>query len=162
MTHASTVDDDDEGHQRIIIKASDASDASATTLRTATNPPHHAEDATAANPISRSTSAGTGLGAPVIGSVASLVALGNASTDAMDLAPHSIATNRSKPMAKPPCGGAPARKASKRWWNVDSHCAGGHAHHALQHEALQPHVVDADRPSPQLRAVAHQVKRRRL
>ena len=59
------------------------------------------------------TAAKTGAGAPVSGS-APEVAFGKAITSRMLSRPARIATNRSIPIAIPPCGGAPYLRASKR------------------------------------------------
>ena len=56
---------------------------------------------------------GIAVGAPVSGSEP-LETFGNATTCRISGSPAISATNRSRPIAKPPCGGAPISSASSR------------------------------------------------
>ena len=104
---------------------------------------------------SRSCFSSTGPGALVSRSCARCV-FGKAITSRSDSAPVISITKRSRPMAMPPCGGAPYCSASSRKPNLSLRLLGVDLERA-EHLALHLLAVDPDRAAAELDAVEHHV-----
>ena len=103
--------------------------------------------------------AATSAGAPVIGQMARWV-FGNAITSRSESAPQRIITSRSRPKAKPPCGGAPYLRAARRKPNFSSASAGPMPS-MLEDRLLHLRAVDTDAAAAELDAVEDEVVRAR-